>query len=98
MLAGVLLVGVGCGGGGDSDAPGPAVVVGPGITAMRRADALACGADHDTVQAAVDAFTLLEGAPPGEETDLVPGYLREPSELYDVTTSGAVVPAPGSPC
>jgi hypothetical protein len=92
----LLLAVAGCGG-GDTTA-GPAVVVRPGITAMAQAQPLACGTDRGVLEQALDAYTMLEGGPPADEAALVPDYLREPSDLFDVTPDGAVVPAAGSPC
>jgi hypothetical protein len=67
-------------------------VVRPGITAMEQASALACDGDLQTLQTAIQSYTLLEGDPPGDESELVAGqYLREESELYDVV-DGQVVP------
>ena len=92
----LLLAAAGCGG-GDTTA-GPAVIVRPGITAMAQAQPLACGTDRGVLEQALDAYTMLEGHAPADEASLVPDYLREPSALFDVTPTGAVVPAPDSPC
>ena len=96
LLPLVLLGVAGCGG-GDTRA-GPAVVVRPGITAMAQADTLACDTDRAVVEQALEAYTMIEGRAPADQASLVPDYLRKPSELYDVTADGALVPAPGSPC
>lgn len=68
-----------------------------GARAVPRADRLACEADRMTVQQALDAFAMLEGRPPLDQSELVPDWLREPSAWWDVD-GGVVVLAPGSPC
>jgi hypothetical protein len=71
-------------------------VVRPGITAMEQASALACDGDRQTLQTAIESYTLLEGDPPPDESALVAGqYLREESELYDVVDGQVVTVDPG---
>jgi hypothetical protein len=62
------------------------------------ANAVACLTERNNVQLAVDSYTLLEGAPPAAEAQLVPDYLRVESELFDIAPDGTVIPAPGAGC
>lgn len=106
--SGVLIVGAsltsvsvaigGCG--GDEADP----VLAPIVTALERgaeaipeAGALACDEDRRVLATAVETFTLLEGRAPDGQDDLVPDWLRAPSELWDVV-DGEIVPAADSPC
>lgn len=67
-------------------------LVRPGITAIEESQALACGADAQTLRTAIDAYEMLEQAPPPDEAALVTaGYVREESELWDVA-DGQLVP------
>lgn len=67
--------------------------------APSEADTIACSSDRRTLELAVETFALLEGAPPAGQDELVDAQLiAERSSRYDVTATGAVVPAPGSPC
>lgn len=68
-----------------------------GIEAIDEADALTCDADRRTLEQAVEAFTLLEGRPPATEAELVPDFVREESERFDVV-DGAVVATAGGAC
>ncbi len=62
------------------------------------ANAVACLTERNNVQLAVDSYTLLEGAPPAAEAQLVPDYLRVESALFDIAVDGTVIPAPGAGC
>jgi hypothetical protein len=57
----------------------------------------ACMRERANLDQVLQTYELLEGAPPANEADLVPNYLRAESVLYDLA-DGAVVPAPGSAC
>jgi hypothetical protein len=63
-----------------------------GVTAIEQSKAIACNTDAETLRQGVEIYTELQGAPPPDEAALVAaGYLREPSQLYDVV-NGQVVP------
>ncbi len=71
-------------------------VTDPGI--FDQVNAVTCDADRQTLEIAIDAFTAMEGRPPTDETELVGNFIREPSNGFDISPQGMVVPAPGSPC
>jgi hypothetical protein len=105
VLVGLVMVTVTVSCGSDSDPVDRAVdeVVEPFVTNVQRgldgieqADVAACGLEREALGLAIDAYSLLNDAPP-DEADLVPDWLREQSALYDVQ-GGVVVPAAGSPC
>jgi len=85
---------------GDGDAAGGiagAVEVAAG--ALGDADVAACSVDHQTIQTAVEAYELLNGALPTSQQELVDAQLiREPSVRFEISPEGAVVASPGSPC
>ena len=57
-----------------------------------------CEAERADMQAAIDAFTAVNGAPPSDENQLVgAGLLPAPSESFDVV-DGSAVAVPDSPC
>ena len=59
----------------------------------------ACSVDLQTIQAAVEAYELLNGALPTSQQELVDAQLiREPSVRFEISPEGAVVASPGSPC
>lgn len=59
----------------------------------------ACAVERQTIQTAVDAYTLVNPDAPVTEAALVSdGFLHEQSKLMDVTAVGVVVPAIGSVC
>jgi hypothetical protein len=67
--------------------------------ALGDADVAACSIDHQTIQTAVEAYELLNGALPTSQQELVEAQLmRELSVRFEIGPDGAVVPAPGSPC
>lgn len=68
-------------------------VVRPGITAITEdAPAAACTANLSIVRQAVEAYTLLEGTPPGDEQALIDAeFLREATTDWDVV-DGEIVP------
>ena len=88
----VLAVLAGCG----SNSPAE-VIIKPGISAIDESRALACNSDLQTLQMAIESYTLLNAGPPTAESDLVPDWLTGESELYDVV-EGRVVGAAGSGC
>ena len=52
-----------------------------------------------TIQTAVEAYELLNGALPASQQELVDAQLiREASALFEISPEGAVVASPGSPC
>lgn len=76
---------------------GDAVEVAAG--ALGDADVAACSVDNQTIQAAIEAYELLNGALPASQQDLVDAQLiREPSVRFEISPEGAVVASPGSPC
>ena len=76
---------------------GDAVEVAAG--ALGDADVAACSVDHQTIQTAVEAYELLNGALPASQQELVDAQLiREPSVRFEISPEGAVVASPGSPC
>jgi hypothetical protein len=83
--------------GGGAGGLGDAVEVAAG--ALGDADVAACTVDHQTIQTAVEAYELLNGAPPASQQELVDAQLiREPSVRFEISPEGAVVASPGSPC
>lgn len=67
--------------------------------ALGDADVAACSVDHQTIQTAVEAYELLNGALPASQQELVDAQLiREASALFEISPEGAVVASPGSPC
>jgi hypothetical protein len=76
---------------------GDAVEVAAG--AVGDADVAACSIDQETIQTAVDAYELLNGALPASQQELVDAQLiREPSVRFEISPEGAVVASPGGPC
>lgn len=62
-------------------------------------NAAACVQEKSTIEKAVQAYTLLNPDSPVTEAAMVTsGYIHEESQLMDLTTAGAVVPAPGTVC
>jgi len=57
-----------------------------------------CRQERETLRSAVEAYTLLKGAPPVDEAALVPDWLREQSLYYDLDAQGNVVPSPTAGC
>jgi hypothetical protein len=83
--------------GGGAGSLGDAVEVAAG--AIGDADLAACSADLQTIQTAVEAYELLNGALPTSQQELVDAQLiREPSVRFEISPEGAVVASPGSPC
>lgn len=68
-------------------------VVRPGVTAITDgAPAAACSTNLSVIRQAVEAYTLLEGAPPADEQALIDAeFLREATSDWDVI-DGEVVP------
>jgi hypothetical protein len=83
--------------GGGAGSIGDAVEVAAG--GLGDADVAACSVDHQTIQTAVEAYELLNGALPTNQQELVDAQLiREPSLRFEISPEGAVVASPGSPC
>lgn len=85
---------------GDGDGVGSigdAIEVAAG--ALGDADVAACSVDHQTIQTAVEAYELLNGALPTSQQELIDAQLiREPSVRFEISPDGVVVASPGSPC
>jgi hypothetical protein len=82
---------------GGAGSIGDAVEVAAG--ALGNADVAACTTDQQTLQAAVEAYELLNGALPTGQQDLVDTQLlREASVRFEISPEGDVVASPGSPC
>ena len=63
------------------------------------ASAVACTTDRQTLDTAVQAYEVLNGALPTSQQELLDaGMIRELSVRYEISPDGVVVPAPGSPC
>ena len=83
--------------GGGAGSLGDAVEVAAG--ALGDAEVAACTVDHQTIQTAVEAYELLNGALPASQQERLDAQLiREPSVRFEISPEGAVVAAPGSPC
>jgi hypothetical protein len=95
---------------GDVVAVGPAPVPGDAVGSLGDAVEVAAGApgqaadaactiDRQTLESAVETYELLNGSRPTSEQELVDAQMiREPSERFEITADGVVVPAPASPC
>lgn len=79
----------------DGDAVEEAVVE-PGLTAVAdAAPAAVCAANASALRSAIEAYTLMEGAPPPDEQALVDaGRLREATTEWDVVDGELVVEDP----
>ena len=55
-----------------------------------------CAADKKTYEVAIEAYWAQEGEYPADENALSPGFLRSPSDNYDVGANGAVVAQPNN--
>jgi hypothetical protein len=92
-LAATLGCGVLAAGCSGSDGAIADKVIEPGITAIDQARVLTCDQDLRTLDAAIQAHSMLEGAPPADEAALVAShYLREESESWDII-DGRIVAA-----
>ncbi len=59
----------------------------------------ACTIERQTLDTAVQAYELLNGAPPASQQDLLDAQMiRELSVRYEISADGVVMPAAGSPC
>ena len=95
---------------GEVVAVGPAPAPGDGVGSLGDAMEVAaaapgqaadagCTLDRQTLATAVEAYELLNGSLPANEQELLDAQMiREPSERFDVTADGAVIPASGGPC
>ena len=62
-------------------------------------NAAACVTERSTIEKAVEAYTLLNpDTVVTEDAMVAAGFIHIASVLMDVTSTGAVVPAPGSVC
>ena len=73
-------------------APDPASPGGVNATSAQ------CRAERDTLEMAIETYTILNGAPPLSEAAMVPDWLLGESVFMDIDANGLVVPAPGSGC
>jgi hypothetical protein len=69
-------------------------LVRPGITAIDEARSETCGLNASMLRTAIDAYTMLEGAPPPDEAALVPDFLREETTDWDVVDGQIVAENP----
>ena len=69
-----------------------------GVDGVDNAAMSSCAAERHSVEQAVEAYYVLEGAFPESEADLVPNYMRSESASMDIDAAGNVVAAPGSGC
>jgi hypothetical protein len=88
LLAGLLVIGAGC---AKREAQEAAQI--------DNGQGAACTEERSLLEKAVQAYMLLNPDASVTEAALVSnGYLHAQSTLMDVTATGIVVPAPGSPC
>jgi hypothetical protein len=103
-LAAVLLVGAaavalsGCPSNTVKEGAKAAAAPVPGATDNLNATTAMCVAERDMMETAVEAFTLLKGAAPTSEAEMVPDWMRSESPYMDLDATGSVIPAPGSGC
>ena len=76
----------------------PAKTVQEGAASIDAGSGVQCVTERDMMRQQVEAYTILEGAPPVNEAAMVPNYLRSESILMDIDAAGNVVAAPGSGC
>jgi hypothetical protein len=76
----------------------PAKTVQEGAASVGDATGIQCVTERDMMRQQVEAFTILEGAPPVNEAAMVPDYLHSESILMDIDAAGNVIPAPSSGC
>jgi hypothetical protein len=76
----------------------PSKTVQEGAASADAGNSAQCFADRKEVEAALEAYTMLERKPPVNEAALVPDYLLAESQLMDIDANGNVVAAPGSGC
>ncbi|MGB8860542.1 MAG: hypothetical protein WCC60_14880 [Ilumatobacteraceae bacterium] len=57
-----------------------------------------CRSERETLETAIETYTLLNGAPPASEAAMVPDWILGESVFMDIDAAGNVVPAPGSGC
>ena len=69
-----------------------------GIEGIKGASELQCNQARREYEQAIDNFSILEGRPPKNETELVPKYIMGVSELVDVAPDGTVIVQPGGAC
>lgn len=69
-----------------------------GTDGVNDAATSSCSAERYSVEQAVEAYYVLEGAFPRSEADLVPNYMRAESASMDVDDAGNVIAVPGSGC
>lgn len=76
----------------------PSKTVQEGAASIDAGSSVQCGAERNMMNVAVEAYTILMGAPPVSEAAMVPDYLRAESVYMDIDAAGNVVAAPGSGC
>ncbi|HEY5664248.1 MAG TPA: hypothetical protein VIS05_09450 [Ilumatobacter sp.] len=91
LAAAAGLLAAGCTGG-----PIEQAVARPAATALDQAGGLACGNDAATLRNALDAYRALNTTPAPDEAALVSdGFIRSPSDLWDVVDGRLVAVDPG---
>ncbi len=82
---------------GGGSAIGKAIAV--AAAAPGEAADAACTLDRQTLESAVEAYELLNGALPTSQQDLLDTQMiRELSVRFEISADGTVVPAAASPC
>ena len=76
----------------------PSKTVQDGAAAVDAGSGAQCFAERDLMEKALEAYTLLQGAPPVNEAAMVPDWIRAESALMDIDATGHVVAAPNSGC
>jgi hypothetical protein len=94
FIASALLVATGC----VALSGCPSKTVQDGAESVDAGNGAQCFSDRKAVEAALEAYTMLEGKPPANEAAMVPDYLLAESQLMDIDAAGNVVAAPNSGC
>lgn len=69
------------------------------VGALDDADAAACTADRQALQAATETYEILNGTLPTSQQELLDAQMiREVSVRFEITAEGDIVAAPGSLC
>jgi Flp pilus assembly protein TadD len=69
-----------------------------GVQGIEKTNASQCNAERRMIEQAIEAYTILEGAPPVSEAAMVPDFLRIESIYMDIDAAGNVVPSPTGGC
>ena len=76
----------------------PSKTVQEGGQAIDAGSGVQCATERDMMEKALEAYTLLQGAPPVNEAAMVPDWIRGESVLMDLDAAGQVIAAPNSGC